>query len=183
VGVKVDEGGRYPEDLTISSSGIVKVIAASGHDNIKVDGNGTDAYAVDINAPNERKVSVNFFDRFDVGSEGLVLNNSATGTNLKFLTIGDSSRLRANVNYKYRVDGADVILAQVTSSSRSLLEGMLEVAGDRASLILANPGGITCNGCGFVNVRGVNLVGGKAIFDSENLSRRQVSGYLVSGEV
>ena len=37
---------------------------------------------------------------------------------------------------------------EVTTSNTSLLAGRAEVFGDKAGLIIANPNGITCNGCG-----------------------------------
>ena len=44
---------------------------------------------------------------------------------------------------------ATTILNQVTAPNPSQLMGTLEVAGNRANIIVANPAGITCNGCGF----------------------------------
>src|SRR6185436_10503357 len=51
-----------------------------------------------------------------------------------------------------------------------------EVAGGRAEVVIANPNGITCNGCGFINAsRGV-LTTGRPDFDAAgNLSALQVT--------
>ena len=46
---------------------------------------------------------------------------------------------------------AGIILNQVVGSHASLLEGVTEIAGQRADLIIANPNGIVCNGGGFIN--------------------------------
>ena len=54
---------------------------------------------------------------------------------------------------------ACIILAQV-SETNSLLFGTLEVVGAEAVVIIANPNGITCNGCGFINASRVDLVTG-----------------------
>ena len=39
--------------------------------------------------------------------------------------------------------------------------GTMEVAGNRANIIVANPAGITCNGCGFLNADRATLTTGK----------------------
>ena len=44
-----------------------------------------------------------------------------------------------------------VILIEVTGTLPSQLQGYLEVAGRRAAVVIANPNGITCQGCGFIN--------------------------------
>lgn len=40
---------------------------------------------------------------------------------------------------------------------------MIEVAGDKAQVIVANASGITCNNCGFINTDRVTLTTGKPI--------------------
>jgi filamentous hemagglutinin len=146
---------------------------------IGVSGNGDDAWLVNVNAPNERGLSVNYFNEFNVRSNGVVLNNAAKAALLQQLTVGGSRQVSANPNYAGLSQGAKVILNQVTSSKRSVLEGYLEVAGDRAAVVIANPNGITCDGCGFVNVNRVGLVGGTAELDNAG----NLSGYRVSGDV
>ena len=55
---------------------------------------------------------------------------------------------------------ASLILLQVTGTSGSDLDGTIEVFGAEAGLIIANPNGITCDGCGFINTNRVDLVTG-----------------------
>jgi len=55
----------------------------------------------------------------------------------------------ANKNLKN--ESAKVILFEVTGASRSELQGATTIAGDKANFILANPNGITCNGCSCPN--------------------------------
>ena len=91
---------------------------------------------------------------FDVNTDGTILNNSASdGTAL------GGTAVTANPNI---TDGneADLILLQVTGSSGSALDGTIEVFGTEAGIIIANPNGITCAGCGFINADGVDLVTG-----------------------
>ena len=56
---------------------------------------------------------------------------------------------------------ATTILNQVTAPNPSQLLGTLEVAGNRANIIVANPAGITCNGCGFLNADRATLTTGR----------------------
>ena len=101
------------------------------------------AEVVNIARPSAGGVSHNTFDRFSVGTEGAVINNSRVdGTSA---LAGD---LAANPNL---ADGtARIILNEVTSNRRSDLNGTTELFGDNARYILANPNGITCDGCGFI---------------------------------
>src|SRR6185436_14105369 len=58
----------------------------------------------------------------------------------------------------------------------SLLRGYTEVAGNRADVVVANPNGITCNGCGFINTSRGTLTTGLPQFDGNgNLSAFQVT--------
>ncbi|MGD8327589.1 MAG: filamentous hemagglutinin N-terminal domain-containing protein, partial [Sphingomonadales bacterium] len=120
-------------------------------------GNGTPV--LHIRAPNAAGVSHNLFKEFNVGQQGLILNNS---------TVRGSSALggiiSANPNLVGRSGGADLIINEVTGNSRSFLQGATEVFGDSADLIIANPFGITCDGCGFVNTPRVTLSTGKPVF-------------------
>ena len=67
-------------------------------------------------------------------------------------------------------DRASIIVNQVTSNSPSILEGRIQVSGHGAKIIIANPNGITCNGCYFVSVTGVDLVTGTYDIDNGTYS-------------
>ena len=100
-------------------------------------------------------LSTNSVTDFDVNSDGTILNNSATsGT----ATLG-STAVTGNGNITAGSE-ASLILLQVTGSSGSDLGGTIEVFGGEAGLIIANPNGITCDGCAFTNVNRVDLVTG-----------------------
>ena len=71
---------------------------------------------------------------------------------------------------------ADLILFQVTGSSGSDLEGTIEVFGTEAGLIIANPNGIDCDGCGFINTNKVDLVTGTANFSGDDLTGFSIDG-------
>jgi filamentous hemagglutinin family protein len=48
-------------------------------------------------------------------------------------------------------------LNEVVDGKTSNIAGWLEVVGNKAGVIIANPYGITCNGCGFINTSRVTL--------------------------
>ena len=58
---------------------------------------------------------------------------------------------------------------EVNSTNPSHLNGWIEVAGDRAQVITANPAGISCNGCGFINASYTTLTTGTPILNQEAL--------------
>ncbi|MEB7887312.1 filamentous hemagglutinin N-terminal domain-containing protein [Serratia fonticola] len=110
---------------------------------------------VNINAAGKGGVSHNVYTQFDVGSGGVVLNNSAVGSNSQL-----AGHIAGNANL---VGGsASIILNEVNSTRASQLNGMMEVAGQKAQVIVANPSGITCSGCGFINTDRATLTTGKA---------------------
>ncbi|MDQ0625877.1 beta strand repeat-containing protein [Paraburkholderia graminis] len=138
---------------------------------------------VNITAPNAAGISLNQYQSFNIDPVGLILNNSLmSGTSL---TGGD---VRANPNLSGRT--ASVIVNQVTSTGAafaSLLNGPLEVFGAPATVIIANPNGITTNGTGFTNTIGVTLSTGTPQFLSDlkgtvtDFNNAQAIGYSVTG--
>lgn len=108
---------------------------------------------VNITAPTAAGVSHNQYQQFDVPTQGAILNNAAT-----IVQTQTGGLVPGNPNLTG--DPARLILNQVTSTLPSNLAGYLEVAGSRAEVIVSNPNGITCNGCGFINTsRGVLTTG------------------------
>jgi filamentous hemagglutinin len=65
-----------------------------------------------------------------------------------------------------------LILNEVVSANRSQLDGYIEVSGEKADVIVANPNGITLNGAGFINTDRVTLTTGEPSIDgSGNLDK------------
>ena len=109
---------------------------------------------IDIATPNSNGLSNNSHETFHIPSNGIVLNNSdSAGTSQ---LAGD---IPANTNYNSG-DAASLILTQITGTNISLLFGTLEVVGAEAVVIIANPNGLSCNGCSFINASRVDLVTG-----------------------
>ncbi|ANF56445.1 two-partner secretion domain-containing protein [Halotalea alkalilenta] len=119
-----------------------------------------DVPVIDIAAPNGSGISHNRFKEFNVGEQGAVLNNATSA--------GQSALAgELGANPRFNGEAAQLIINEVTGRSRSELNGQLEVFGDQANLMIANPRGITCNGCGFVNAPGVTLTTGKPTLDKQ----------------
>ncbi|PHM73101.1 hemagglutinin repeat-containing protein [Xenorhabdus kozodoii] len=120
---------------------------------------GNGATVVNIAAPSESGLSHNQYQDFNVDQMGAVFNNS-----LENGTSQLAGELSANSNLNGQV--ASVILNEVISRNPSLLLGEQEVFGIAADYVLANPNGITCNGCGFINTNQASLVVGNPLVDN-----------------
>ena len=120
---------------------------------------------IDIATPYSNGLSNNQVDDFDVNTDGTILNNSASGGTSQ---LGNTA-VTANTNISAGSE-ANLILFQVTTTSASSLNGQIEVFGSEAGVIIANPNGITCDGCGFINTGKVDLVTGTANFSGDDLT-------------
>ncbi|WP_063545307.1 hemagglutinin repeat-containing protein [Pseudomonas putida] len=123
---------------------------------------------VNIAAPNGNGLSHNQFSDYNVGQQGLILNNATErtqATQLGGIILGNPNLQGA---------AASTILNEVNGANPSQLRGYTEVAGQSARVIVANSHGITCNGCGFINTPQVTLSTGKPVIDNGQLSRYQV---------
>lgn len=112
---------------------------------------------VNIAAPNASGLSHNKYTSYNVGVDGIVLNNGDTSEQFRLSKL--AGQVGANPNLAPGRQ-ARTILNEVTGTSRSLLEGFTEVLGGKADVIVANPYGITCRGCGFINTDRVSIVTG-----------------------
>ncbi|MFE0841420.1 two-partner secretion domain-containing protein, partial [Achromobacter insolitus] len=109
---------------------------------------------INIAPPSAGGVSNNRYTQFNVGPSGAVLNNSGGPSQTQLAGQVGGNPMLGNQR-------ARTILNQVTAPNPSQLLGTLEVAGNRANVIVANPAGITCNGCGFLNADRATLTTGK----------------------
>lgn len=90
---------------------------------------------VDIAPADSDRISHNRYTRFNVSSDGAILNN--------------------------RTAGARTIINEVTGQLPSSINGELRVQGTRAHVILANPNGISVNGAEVFNMASLALATGK----------------------
>lgn len=136
------------------------VIAASPQTRLVTGLNGVQI--VDIASTNAAGVSHNQYQRFDVDQRGLVLNNIAAAVGAAQSQL--AGRVESNLNLG---QSARLIINEVLSANRSQLNGYLEVVGGRADVMVANPWGISCNGCGFINTDRVTLSTGVPFFHGD----------------
>ncbi|MFH4258531.1 filamentous hemagglutinin N-terminal domain-containing protein, partial [Acinetobacter baumannii] len=120
-----------------------------------------------IQTPSAGGVSRNTYTQFDVGQEGAILNNSRNNTQTQL-----GGWVQGN---PWLAKGeAKVILNEVNSNNPSQLKGYIEVAGKQAQVVIANPSGLICDGCGVINADRFTLTTGQAVMNQ---------GYLESFRV
>jgi len=127
---------------------------------------------VNIQTPSAAGVSRNTYGQFDVNANGAILNNSRTNT---------QTQLGGWVQGNPWLAGgtARVILNEVNGSNPSQLRGYVEVAGNRAQVVIANPAGISCDGCGFLNANRVTMTTGTPILNGGSLEGYRVQRGIV----
>ncbi|MEL5589670.1 hemagglutinin repeat-containing protein [Serratia ureilytica] len=125
---------------------------------------------VNITAPNQAGISHNQYQQFDVDAKGAILNNSAVMTSTQV-----AGMIQGNPNLTPNAAPARVILNEVNSNNPSQLRGFLEVAGGKAQVIVANPAGIVCNGCGTINAGRMTLTTGKPQMNADG----SMAGYQI----
>ncbi len=76
-----------------------------------------------------------YYNRLDVGNFGLSLKNNAE---------------------------AELIINEVVSKDFSILRGELELQGKKATVVIANPNGISCRDCSFSGIDNVKLIAGSS---------------------
>jgi filamentous hemagglutinin len=162
--------GALVISLPMSSVAGTQIIADKGaptsqQPTILNSANGTTQ--VNIQTPSAGGVSRNTYTQFDVGQEGAILNNSRNNTQTQL-----GGWVQGN---PWLAKGeAKVILNEVNSSNPSQLKGYIEVAGKQAQVVIANPSGLICDGCGVINADRFTLTTGQAVMNQ---------GYLESFRV
>ncbi|HBC6053300.1 two-partner secretion domain-containing protein [Proteus mirabilis] len=76
-----------------------------------------------------------YYNRLDVGDFGLSLKNNAE---------------------------AELIINEVVSKDFSILRGELELQGKKATVVIANPNGISCRDCSFSRINDIKLIAGSS---------------------
>lgn len=127
---------------------------------------------VNINRPTGGSgVSVNTYNQFDVQLKGAILNNSPA-----IVQTQQAGMINGNPNLGAG-QSARIIVNQVNSSAASQLNGYLEVAGQRAEVVIANGSGISVNGGGFLNTSRAILTTGTPNYGADG----SLAGFNVTG--
>ncbi|MES2580332.1 MAG: hemagglutinin repeat-containing protein [Pseudomonadota bacterium] len=130
-------------------------------------------HLVNIQTPSAAGVSRNTYSQFDVNTNGAILNNSRTNVQTQL-----GGFVQGN---PYLATGtARIILNEVNSQNPSLLNGYIEVAGSRAQVVIANPAGISCDGCGFINASRNTLTTGTPVINGGDLIGYRVTGGIIN---
>ncbi|WP_426575546.1 hemagglutinin repeat-containing protein (plasmid) [Xenorhabdus stockiae] len=148
---------------------------APGHEQPTVIPTANGVTQINIQTPNPDGVSRNQYRQFDVEQKGAILNNSAvnTKTDLAGHITGNPWLAKGE---------AKIILNEVNSRDPSQLNGFIEVAGKRADVVIANPAGITCQGCGFINANQTTLAAGQTVLENGRLKGFEVKNGQIAVE-
>ena len=114
---------------------------------------------LDIATPNAKGLSYNSLLELQVSEQGLILNN-----NPHVVADTQIAGLVARNRNLDKSGSANLIVTEITGKNRTNINGYVEVAGDRADIVMANRNGITVNGGGFLNTDRVTLTSGSAVF-------------------
>ena len=131
---------------------------------------------VNINTPNDKGLSHNQYDAFNVDHKGLILNNAnrPVNTELAGYIMGNPNLVGPTAN---------TILNEVTGTGATSMNGALEVAGNKAHVIIANPNGISVNNGTFINASSATLTTGNPIINNGSITGYQVQqGSITVGE-
>jgi filamentous hemagglutinin family protein len=146
---------------------IVAYRGAPGNQRPTVLSAGNGVPLVNVQTPSAAGVSRNTYGQFDIQEGGAILNNSRTGAQTQL-----GGQIAGN---PWLAKGtAKVILNEVVSGNPSQLRGAIEVGGDRAEVVVANPAGVEVDGGGFINASRVTVTTGTATINNGSLD-----GYVV----
>lgn len=134
----------------------------------------TRSQVVDIAKPNAGGVSHNKYSKFNTTASGVVLNNATGATTSKL-----AGAIAGNANLGGQ--SAATIVNEVTSAEASSLVGAVEVAGARAGVIIANPNGVACNGCNFINAGTITLSTGVPVITGSTVRLDVAKGAVTIG--
>ena len=161
-------GVMWVQPLLTAAADVRLDSSAGGNTQLTQAGNGVPV--VNIAKPTAKGLSHNKFTDYNVQQQGLILNNSTekyTPTQLGGIIMG---------NTQLQGQSARLIINEVTGGQASQLKGYTEVAGQQAHVVVANPHGITCDGCGFINTPHATLTTGKPMIKHGELKSYEVDG-------
>lgn len=117
---------------------------------------------LDVAAPDEQGISVNELGEFQVKKNGYIFNNALQETETQL-----AGKIEKNMNLW--LNPARLIVGQAAKST-SHIQGDIEIAGERASLLLANPKGFVLDGGKVINANRVTFLAGTATRTGQEFS-------------
>ncbi|CAA2110028.1 filamentous hemagglutinin N-terminal domain-containing protein [Variovorax paradoxus] len=114
---------------------------------------------INVQTPSAAGVSRNVYNQFSVGANGAILNNSRVNVQTQL-----GGFVQGNPNLA--TGPARIVLNEVNGGTPSQLRGYIEVGGQRAEVIIANPAGISVDGGGFINASRATLTTGTPQFNA-----------------
>lgn len=152
------------------------VVADQGKLGPKIEEARNGMTVVNINTPNDKGLSHNQYNTFNVDEKGLILNNAnrPVNTELAGYIMGNPNLVGPTAN---------TILNEVTGTGSTSMNGALEVAGNKAHVIVANPNGISVNNGTFINASSATLTTGNPIINNGSVTGYNVQqGVITVGE-
>ena len=138
------------QTLLSAAPGYAQLAAAPSGQRPLLDAAANGTPIVLIAPPSPAGVSRNVYGQFDVGAQGVILNNSSgRAPSVLGGTVAGNPQLGRTPARLSPNEGV--------GGPASQLRGTIEIAGRPADLVIANPNGITCSGCGFLNSPRVTL--------------------------
>lgn len=162
--------------LLAAPAGFAQIIAdpsAPGQERPMVLNSANGTPMVQIQTPSAAGVSRNRYRQFDIGQQGergAILNNSRSAVQSQIGGWVQANPWLAN-------GSARVIVNEVQSAAQSRLAGTLEVAGQRADVIIANPSGLVVNGMSLINASALTLTTGLPRYGAQG----SLDGFSVRG--
>ena len=122
-----------------------------------------------IENPDAYGISLNKTETLHVYKNGLYLNNS-----LKDSQSSNGEHIKSNPNLKDKP--ATLIIGEVTGDNKTIIDGNIEIIGDKVDLLIANPNGIVLRGGKAIHVGNLSFLTGK--IDYQN----GITQFIVSRE-
>jgi filamentous hemagglutinin family protein len=110
------------------------------------------------------------------GNQRPTVLNAANGVPLVNITTPSAAGVSRNIYQQFDIGSQGAILNEVNSSQPSQLNGWVEVGGQRAEVVIANPAGINVNGGGFINASRATLTTGTPVMNAGALDGFRVQG-------
>jgi filamentous hemagglutinin len=170
IGASLMAGLFFSETIILAAAPIMPDAKAEAHRHPQVMETASGIPLVNITAPTAGGVSMNDYERFNVPSKGAILNNS-------YLLSKTQTAGYVQGNNHMAKGMAKIIVNQVNGPMPTSMEGPLEVAGQKADVIIANSNGITVNGGSFIHTGRAVLTTGNVDLDGRgNLDGIRVDG-------